>query len=101
MDGDEHQNPKSTSEEDEFSYIFMRLMDRLEGPNFDKLVCTAQQIWIRRNKLVFEREFTHPKIIAQVAVDQLEFHVKVNQRPESGEWGKRNQDEKCKVPRLG
>ena len=32
---------KSISEEDEFSYILMRLMDRLEGPDFDKLVCTA------------------------------------------------------------
>jgi hypothetical protein len=101
MDGDEHQNLKSTSEEDEFFYILMRLMDRLEGPDFHKLVCKSWQIWIRQNKLVFEREFTHLKIVAQVAVDQLEFHVKLNQRPESGEWGKRNQDEKCKAQRLG
>jgi hypothetical protein len=55
---------KSISEEDEFSYILMWLLDRLEDPCFDKLVCTTRQIWIRRNKLVFEREFTHPKSIA-------------------------------------
>ena len=92
---------KSTNKEDKLSCILMRLMDRLEGPDFDKLVFTARQIWIRWNKLVFEREFTHLKIAAQVAVDQLEFHVKVNQRPESSERGKRNQDEKWTAPQLG
>jgi hypothetical protein len=79
---------KSTSEEDEFSYILMRLMNRLEGPDFDKLLCTARQIWIRRNKLVFEGEFTHPRVVARAAVDQLEFHVKVNQGYEREEQGR-------------
>ena len=76
-------------------------MDRLEGPDFEKLICTARQIWIRRNNLVFEREFTHPKIVAQVTVEQLDFHVKVNQRAKTGERGKCTQDEKWTAPWLG
>jgi ribonuclease HI len=91
---------KSTSEEDEFSYILMRLMNRLEGPDFNKLLCTARQIWIRRNKQVFEGEFTHPRVVAQAVVDQLEFHVKVNQGYERGEQGRQIEDE-WTAPRLG
>jgi hypothetical protein len=90
---------KSISEEDEFSYILMRLMNRLEGPDFDKLLCAARQIWIRRNKLVFEGEFTHPRVVARAAVDQLEFHVKVNQGYEREEQGRQIEDEKWSAPR--
>jgi hypothetical protein len=48
-------------------FILLRMLNRLEGPNFDIFTCIAWQIWFRRNKLVFEGFFTHPKKVAQIA----------------------------------
>jgi hypothetical protein len=93
---------KSISEEDEFNFILQRLLDRLEGPDFDKVVCTARQIWLRRNKWVFEGQLIHPKNIAQVAVDQLEFHCKASQLIDRGRRAPQiNIHDKWTAPGLG
>jgi hypothetical protein len=70
---------KCYSEEDDFCNILRRLFDRLTVEDCDKVACVARQIWLRRNKLVFEGEFTHPKKVFQIAIDQLEFYTKVSQ----------------------
>ncbi|XP_059429178.1 uncharacterized protein LOC132162990 [Corylus avellana] len=44
---------KSTSDEDDFGHILMKLLDRLEDSDFDQVACIARQVWLRRNKLVF------------------------------------------------
>ena len=75
---------KSISDENEFSYILLQLLDKLEELEFEKVACTAQQIWLRRNKLVFEGLFTHPKTVAIIAMEQLNFHLKVSLQNANG-----------------
>jgi hypothetical protein len=57
------------------------VLNRLDGPDFDRVMCIARQIWIRRNKLVFKGEFIHSKTVTQIAVEQLDFilrcHIRV------------------------
>lgn len=65
---------KSCSEEDNFSSIILRLRERLTEEDFDLMACLARQIWLRRNKMVFEDKFSHPKLVFKAACDQLEFH---------------------------
>jgi hypothetical protein len=51
---------------------------------------------------VFEGEFTHPKVIFQLASDQLEFHRKVTQGVKGKTSGAKKQDiEKWKPPPRG
>jgi hypothetical protein len=52
---------KCYSEEDVFCNILLKLFDRLRVEDYDMVACIAQQIWLWRNKIVFEGEFTHPK----------------------------------------
>jgi hypothetical protein len=52
-----------------FSNILLKLFDRLMVKDFDIVACIARQIWLRRNKMVFEGEFTRPKVVFQVAGD--------------------------------
>ncbi|XP_059441955.1 uncharacterized protein LOC132174293 [Corylus avellana] len=93
---------KSTSDEDAFSHIFLKLLNRLEDLDFDLVACTAWQIWLRQNILVFEGEFTHPKIVAQAAGNELAFHLQVSQRANGGRRKSCQQaNEKWKAPPMG
>jgi ribonuclease HI len=93
---------KSCSEEDAFCNILLNLCDRLKIKDWEQVGGIARQIWLRRNKLVFEGEFTHPKIVYQCAVDQLEFHRQVSQG-DSGQINGETQSEveKWKPPPRG
>lgn len=75
---------KSTSDEDAFRHILMKLLERLEALEFDQVACVARKIWLRRNKMVFEEVFTPLKTVVQIAADQLEFHLKVAQGANGG-----------------
>jgi hypothetical protein len=78
------------------------LLGRLEEPEFGKVACVARQIWLRRNKVVFEGTFTHPNTVARVAVEQLEFHLKVlYQNGEGNGLHRNNELEKWRAPSLG
>lgn len=70
---------KSCSDEDVFSNILQKLSERLMEEDFDLMACLAQQIWLRRNKMVFEDKFSHPKLVFKAARDQMEFHKQVCQ----------------------
>ena len=93
---------KNISEENEFSYILLRLLDRLEESEFEKVACIAQEIWLRRNKLVFEGPFTHPKTVAIIAAEQLDFHLKVSLQNANGNRPQTSQEQdKWKAPCWG
>ena len=51
---------KSYSEEHVFSQILLKLSERLTMNEFELIVCVARQIWLRRNKWIFEGQFIHP-----------------------------------------
>ena len=70
---------KSCSEEDVFCNILMKLFDRLPKEECDMVACLARQVWLQRNKMVFEGEFTQPSKVFQIASDQLEFYIQVSQ----------------------
>ena len=63
---------KSPSEEDDFSAIFIHLVERLQVDELQMLVFVAQQIWFRRNDVVFNGEFRPPKNIVQATRLQIE-----------------------------
>jgi hypothetical protein len=93
---------KSTSDEDEFSFILLRMLNKLEGPNFDIFTCIAWQIWFRRNKLVFEGFFTHSKKVAQIAKEQLDFYIQVAQWKNEGRRSSSSQTvDKWTTPNKG
>ena len=70
---------KSCSEEDVFSQILLKLSEKLTENDFELLACVARQIWLRRNKWVFDGQFLHPKQVFKMAGDQLEFFIKTSQ----------------------
>lgn len=80
----------------------MKLLERLEAPEFEQVACIPRQIWLRRNKLMFEEAFIPPKKVVQTAVEQLEFHTKVAQGVIGGMRKKSQQVvEVWKAPPMG
>jgi hypothetical protein len=78
------------------------VLNRLDGPDFDRVMCIARQIWIRRNKLVFKGEFIHSKTVTQIAVEQLDFHLKVSHQSDGGRRSQSSQVlDKWTVPHWG
>jgi ribonuclease HI len=70
---------KSCSKEDAFCNILQKLFDRLEVEDCGKVACIARQVWLRRNKMIFEGVFTYLRKVFQTATDQLEFYLQVSQ----------------------
>jgi hypothetical protein len=70
---------KSTSDEDAFINIFERLLECLNDVEIELIACVARQLWLRRNKLIFEESFSQPKVLIQQAKDQLEASVSAKQ----------------------
>lgn len=73
---------KSRSDEDEFINIIDHLSERLDAEEMELVVCTARQIWLKRNKVIFGDEFVAPSMVMQRARDQLEAHSKAEYRKE-------------------
>jgi hypothetical protein len=63
---------KSPGDEDDFSTVFVRLVERLSEDELRLLVYMAQQIWFRWNDFVFNGEFRPPEKLVQVARLQME-----------------------------
>jgi hypothetical protein len=83
---------KCCSEEVDFRIVLMKLMDKLEVKDFELVVVIARQIWLRRNKLVFEGEFTPLKRVFTIASDQLGFRRQVTDGKKHETHGSRQQD---------
>jgi hypothetical protein len=65
---------KSPGDEDDFSAIFERLMERLSAEELRMMIFVARQIWFRRNDVVFNEEFRPPEKLIQAARTQMEQH---------------------------
>ena len=63
---------KTTSDEDVFPNIFEKLIGRLEEGEINLVARVARQIWLRRNRMVFEGVFSPPMKLIQQAKDQIE-----------------------------
>jgi hypothetical protein len=63
---------KTTCDEDVFLNIFEKLLGRLEEDEINLVACVARQIWLRRNRLVFEGVFSSPMQLIQNAKAQME-----------------------------
>jgi ribonuclease HI len=61
---------------DDFSSIFMRLVERLTDEELRLVGTVARQIWFRRNKVVFKGEFKDPRELVQAARTQIDQHDK-------------------------
>jgi ribonuclease HI len=58
--------------EESFLDTFEGLLRRLDKDDVDMVACIARQVWLRRNKWVFQGEFATPTHILQCASNQLE-----------------------------
>ncbi|XP_059436728.1 uncharacterized protein LOC132169768 [Corylus avellana] len=66
--------------------IVVGLLDRLDADEVDVFACTARQVWLRRNKWVFEGKFSSPVQLLQMASDQVEATKSADQgRQEEGQ----------------
>lgn len=63
---------KSITAELSFLDSFEGLLGRLDAAEIDMVACTARQVWLQRNKWVFEGEFSSPVQLLQRASDQVE-----------------------------
>jgi hypothetical protein len=75
---------KSICDKDAFLNIFERLLRRLEDEEINLVACIVKQIWLRRNKLVFEGGFTPPTQLIQYTTDQVQAAIKVKQSSRIG-----------------
>ncbi|KAG6631884.1 hypothetical protein CIPAW_13G120800 [Carya illinoinensis] len=63
---------KSSVRAESFFKIIKGLRDQCDIQTLGAFAMTARDIWQRRNKLVFEGSFLHPRVLAQRAAQQLE-----------------------------
>ncbi|XP_042942826.1 uncharacterized protein LOC122277009 [Carya illinoinensis] len=63
---------KSSVRAESFFKIIEELRDLCDIQTLGAFAMTARDIWQRRNKLVFEGSFLHPRLLAQRAAHQLE-----------------------------
>jgi hypothetical protein len=63
---------KCASETNDFSALIGTLMERLSMEEMQEMVTVARLIWLRRNKFVFDGEFTSPDALVRTAYEQLE-----------------------------
>ena len=59
---------------DEFSNIFIRLVEHLTVEELRLVAHIARQIWFRRNGFVFKEEFRSPRELIQAARNQMNLH---------------------------
>jgi hypothetical protein len=63
---------KCPCDEDDFSSIFTRLVERLTVEELRLVVIVAKQIWFQRNNVVFKGEFKSPGDLIKAACTQME-----------------------------
>jgi hypothetical protein len=63
---------KCATMEVSFANLFMKLADKLDVVEMQKVVVVARLIWFRRNNVVFGGDFMSPKHILETASSQLE-----------------------------
>jgi hypothetical protein len=69
---------KCMTYEDTFMNIFLKLHDRLGEGDMQLIATIAREIWLRRNKFVFDGIFT-PSTVIRSAKDQVEGFAAANQ----------------------
>jgi hypothetical protein len=62
-----------------------QLMEKLERDELEEALTVARLIWLRRNSFIFNKEFTPPQQVANMAADSLAQFKIANVRPDSVE----------------
>ena len=88
-------------DEESFLDIFEGLLRHLDKEDVDMVDCIAWQVWLRRNKWVFQGEFSTSTHILQCALNQLEAaKSNVNaMQPAGQQWSPQDWERWKKPPR--
>ncbi|KAG6650161.1 hypothetical protein CIPAW_06G023000 [Carya illinoinensis] len=68
----------SSSGEDLFE-VWDRMVRRLSMKEMEVVVSVMKQLWLRRNKFVFENQFVNPRIVSKQGLASLEYFQKANE----------------------
>lgn len=70
----------STSDVNDFIFIFQKLLDRLDPHQMHIVATVARQLWLKRNSFVFNGEFLSPSSLVRQALEQVDACLVVEQR---------------------
>jgi hypothetical protein len=67
---------------DSFLQLVDYCIDQFTKADMSLMTIISRRIWLRRNKFIFENNFTHPHMVFKEAVDSLDEFFRYNSKEE-------------------